>query len=51
MNKSLKVLEFDRKQKLLEYVNARTEQLTIVSITTSQESYSYKHFLWYYDAR
>lgn len=49
MKKPLKVLEFDRKQKLLDYVNARPEQLIIVSITTSQEAYSYKHFLWYYN--
>ncbi len=47
MKKTLKVLEFDREQKRLEYVN--TEKLNILSINTSQESLSYKHFLWYCD--
>ena len=49
MEKELKVIEFDKKQKLLDYVNAKPEKLNIISITTSQASYEYKHFLWYYD--
>ena len=49
MVKKLKVIEFDKKQKLLDYVNANQEKLDILSITTSQVSYEYKHFLWFYD--
>lgn len=49
MKKELKVLEFDKKQALLNYVNAKPEKLDILSITTSQVSFEYKHFLWFYD--
>jgi len=49
MEGKLKVKEFDRKQKLLAYVNSNSEKLDILSITSSQEFFFYKHFLWYYD--
>ncbi len=49
MEKQLKVLEFDKKQKLLDYVNANAERLSILSISTSQVAFDYKHFLWFYD--
>jgi hypothetical protein len=49
MERKLKVQEFDRKQKLLDYVNSNSEKLDILSITTGQEVFFYKHFLWYYD--
>lgn len=49
MEKKLKVQEFDRKQSLLEFVNSNPGKLDIVSITSSQEVFFYKHFLWYYD--
>lgn len=49
MEKKLKVIEFDKKQKLLDYVNANPEKLNILSITTSQIAIDYKHFLWFYD--
>lgn len=49
MAKELKVLEFDKKKKLVEYVNENSEKLEIVSISTSQVSIEYKHFLWYYE--
>lgn len=49
MEKILKVLEFDKKQKLVDYVNANAEKLDILSISTSQMSVEYKHFLWYYE--
>ncbi len=48
MERKLKVLEFNKKQKLLDFVNANSGKLNVLSITTSQEAYSYKHFLWYY---
>ncbi len=49
MEKKLKVMEFERKQKLLDYVNLNSDKLHILSITSSQEFFFYKHFLWYYD--
>lgn len=48
MTKELKVLEFDKKQKLVDFVNSNAEKLEIVSISTSQVSVEYHHFLWYY---
>ena len=48
MKKELKVIEFSKKQKLLDYVNANADKLQIVSISTSQNG-TYQHFLWYYD--
>lgn len=49
MNQELKVLEFDKKQELLDYVNTNSEKIEIVSISTSQVAYNYKHFLWYHE--
>lgn len=49
MDRKLKIQEFDRKQKLLDYVNSNSGKLDILSITSSQEVFFYKHFLWYYD--
>lgn len=49
MAKELKVLEFDKKKKLLAYVNSNAGKLEIVSISTSQVAYEYKHFLWFYE--
>lgn len=49
MEKKLKVMEFERKQKLLDYVNLNSDKLHVLSITSSQEFFFYKHFLWYYD--
>lgn len=49
MKKQLRVREFQTKQKLLDYVNSNTDGLDILSITSSQEVFFYKHFLWYYD--
>lgn len=49
MKKELKVLEFNKKQKLVDYVNTNQEKLDIFTITTSQVSLDYKHFLWFYD--
>lgn len=48
MKRKLKVIEFNKKQKLLDYVNTNSEKLDIVSISGSQYG-SYQHFLWYYD--
>ena len=48
MGKELKVIEFSKKQKLVDFVNANASKLQIVSISTSQYG-SYQHFLWYYD--
>jgi hypothetical protein len=47
MEKKLKVIEFNKKQKLLDFVNASAGKLEIVSISGSQYG-SYQHFLWYY---
>lgn len=49
MGKKLKVEEFDRKQKLLDYVNKNSEKLDVLSISSTQVAISFKHFLWYYD--
>ena len=49
MKKELKVLEFNKKKKLIEFVNANSENLEIVSISTCQESIEYSHFLWHYE--
>ncbi|WP_190246197.1 hypothetical protein [Gelidibacter gilvus] len=49
MKNELKVAEFNKKQNLLDYVNQNSDKLNIVSISSSQEAISYKHFLWYYD--
>lgn len=48
MKRKLKVLEFDKKQKLVDYVNSNSDKLDVLTITTSQEAISFKHFLWYY---
>lgn len=50
MEKKLKVLEFNKKQKLIDYVNSNSYKLEIFTITTSQSNSSFQHFLWYYDA-
>ncbi len=49
MKKELKVLEFDKKQKLVDFVNSNSEKLEILSISTCQMSVDYRHFLWYYE--
>ncbi|MDO6602455.1 hypothetical protein SAMN03080594_103152 [Arenibacter palladensis] len=49
MKRKLKVLEFDKKQKLVDYVNTNSDKLDVLTITTSQEAISFKHFLWYYE--
>lgn len=49
MKRELKVLEFDKKQKLVDYVNLNSDKIEIVSISTSQSTIEFKHFLWYYD--
>ncbi|MFI8379128.1 hypothetical protein [Leeuwenhoekiella sp. NPDC079379] len=46
--KEFKVIEFTKKQELVEFVNANSEKIEIVSISSSQESWNYKHFLWFY---
>lgn len=49
MKKELKVIEFEKKQKLVDYVNSNSHNIEIVSISSSQVSFDYKHFLWFYD--
>ncbi|WP_228853483.1 hypothetical protein [Aegicerativicinus sediminis] len=49
MERKLKVKEFYKKQKLLEFVNSNSSKIDILSITTSQEAFFFKHLLWYYD--
>jgi hypothetical protein len=49
MNPKLKVKEFDKKQKLVDYVNENADALKIVSISSSQMSFEFSHFLWFYD--
>ena len=49
MKKALKVHEFTKKQQLLDFVNQNSEQLDILSISSTQVSFEYKHFLWYYE--
>ena len=49
MQKELKVMEFDKKQRLLEFVNSNSDKLTVLSISSTQVSVAFKHFLWYYE--
>lgn len=50
MRKELKVMEFDKKQKLVDFVNSNQEKIEIQTISTSQvSSFDYSHFLWYYE--
>lgn len=49
MARELKVREFYSKQKVLDFVNTKSAGIDIVTITSSQEFFFYKHFLWYYD--
>jgi len=49
MGRKLKVQEFNSKHKLLDYVNSNSDKLDILSISSSQEFFFIKHFLWYYD--
>lgn len=49
MKKELKVIEFSKKQKLVDYVNANADKLQIVSISSSKQDVAYQHFLWYYE--
>ena len=49
MQKKLEVHEFDKKQDLVDYVNKHSDNLEIVTISSSQASVSYRHFLWYYE--
>lgn len=48
MKRELKVIEFKKKRKLVDFVNENSDKLEIVSITTSQSHSSWEHFLWYY---
>jgi hypothetical protein len=48
MNKKLHVIEFNKKKKLVDFVNENSDKLTIQSITSSCEGISHYHFLWYY---
>ena len=47
--KELKVKEFNKKHELLDFANKYSQRIDILTITSSQESVYYKHFLWYYD--
>lgn len=38
-----------KKQQLLDFVNQNSDQLDILSISSTQLFYEYKHFLWYYE--
>ncbi|MBO0593959.1 hypothetical protein I2486_21375 [Cellulophaga sp. E16_2] len=49
MERKLKVIEFNKKQELLDFVNASKKKLEVVSISGSQYNLHFKHFLWYYD--
>lgn len=49
MKKELKVIEFKKKQKLLDTVNENSGKIEIVSISSCQEATSFRHFLWYYE--
>jgi hypothetical protein len=49
MGRRLKVQVFNSKHKLLNYVNSNSDKLDVVSISSSQEFFFIKHFLWYYD--
>lgn len=48
MDKKLHVIEFNKKRKLVDFVNENAEKLTIQSITSSCEGISNYRFLWYY---
>lgn len=48
MKKELKVIEFSKKQKLVDFVNLNAAKLEVLSITTCKDGISYQHFLWYY---
>ncbi|MFH6768902.1 hypothetical protein V8G56_09155 [Gaetbulibacter aquiaggeris] len=48
MKRPLKVLEFSSKRKLLDYVNSNSDKIDVLSISSSQEFFFIKHFLWYY---
>ena len=47
MEKKLKVMEFNKKQQLVDFVNSKANKLEIVSISGSNSGL-YSHFLWYY---
>jgi len=47
MSKKLNVIEFKKKQHLLDYVNSNIARVEVVSISSSREGFFYKHFLWY----
>ncbi len=49
MERKLKVKAFFSKQKLVDFVNINSGKLDILSISTGQEAFLYKHFLWYYE--
>lgn len=49
MEKKLNVKAFLGKQKLVDFVNSNYAKLDILTISTGQEAFLYKHFLWYYD--
>ena len=49
MKKELKVLEFHKKQKLVDFVTTNFEEIEIEPISTSQVAADFKHFLWYYE--
>jgi len=49
MERKLNVKGFYGKQKLVDFVNTNSAKLDILSISTGQEAFFYKHFLWYYD--
>ena len=49
MQKSLHVKEFDKKQDLLDFVNKHNGHIEIVSISSTQMSWEFKHFLWYFE--
>ena len=48
MKKELRVKEFSGKQDLLDFVNRNSDTLDVVSISSSQETFFFRHFLWYY---
>tara|TARA_R110002049_G_scaffold307033_1_gene506480 strand:- start:258 stop:410 length:153 start_codon:yes stop_codon:yes gene_type:complete len=49
MARELKVIEFNKKKKLVDFVNENSAKLDIHSITSSCEGISHYHFLWYYN--
>jgi|GEM_PF-7042919 len=49
MKRTLKVIDFKKKQKLLDFVNMNSDKIEILSISTSQVSIDFTHFLWYYE--